>query len=101
MSPFGSFNSELDVEGGSLSMLGSSATGHNLTLGGGGTYKGAGSLSVNDDRKSGGPHASDGSTPSAACSTNTTGSADTFLAAPYQRTLPGSGASVGSVKFIA
>src|SRR5438876_9280012 len=28
MAPFGSFNSELDVEGGSLSMLGASATGH-------------------------------------------------------------------------
>src|SRR5438046_8496535 len=96
MTPFGSFNSELDVEGGSLSMLGASATGHNLTLGGGGTYKGAGSLSVNDFHWNGGTLGDGGGTLTVTGTTTIAGSADKFLAAPYQLNLEGSGSWFGS-----
>src|SRR5438477_4982466 len=96
MTPFGSFNSELDVEGGSLSMLGASATGHNLTLGGGGTYKVPGSLGMNDCHGTGGQPGDLPGTLTVTGTTTITGSADKFLAAPYQLNLEGSGSWFGS-----
>src|SRR5438477_7242212 len=96
MSPFGSFNSELDVEGGSLSMLGASATGHNLTLGGGGTYRAEGSPTELESHGNGVWRRERGGTLTVTGTTTITGSADKFLAAPYQLNLEGSGSWFGS-----
>src|SRR5437588_9339339 len=48
LQPDSDFECQLLLEDSSLSMLGSSATGHNLTVGGGGTYKDRAILTAND-----------------------------------------------------